>query len=177
MTRTRDYPFEALAEVTGTDWNTGRGELNAALKLIRDESEIEDGYLLADEIHERAKMYREIMGPDVLLTPNALAKHYTRVYQETEKRRSPATKGINQYAAPTQCETCGGDRFVVVATRPVKQSTWMKERGIVPPEDAATEEYAPCPACSPHLDTTFYRHDGTPVRPPDSARVREMMNG
>lgn len=85
-TRARDYAYEALAEVTATDLNAGRGELNAALKSIREQSEIEDDYLLADEIHERAKMYRALM-PDVMLTPSALAKHWLRVFEETRPRR------------------------------------------------------------------------------------------
>ena len=81
----RDYAFEALAEVTGTDWTTGRGELNAALKSIRAQSEVEDSYLLGAEIHERAKMYRSLM-PDILCTPSALAKHWKRVFEETQQR-------------------------------------------------------------------------------------------
>jgi hypothetical protein len=83
---TRQYDFEALAEVTGTDWEVGRGELNVALKIIRAQSEITDGYLLAAEIHDRAKMYRHVM-PDVMLTPTALAKHWKRVQEEATKER------------------------------------------------------------------------------------------
>jgi hypothetical protein len=86
MSRPRDYSYEALAEVTGTDLEAGRGQLNAALKSIREQSEISDSYLLADEIHERAKMYRRLM-PDALLTPTALAKHWKRVYEENMKVR------------------------------------------------------------------------------------------
>ena len=81
----RDYAYEALAEVTSTDMNAGRGELNAALKSIREQSEIADSYLLSAEIHERAKMYRHLM-PDVLCTPSALAKHWKRVHEETRPR-------------------------------------------------------------------------------------------
>ena len=82
---TRDYAFEALAEVSGTDWEVGRGKLNAALKSIRAQCEIEDSYLLADEIHERAKMYRALF-PNAALTPTALAKHWKRVFEETQRR-------------------------------------------------------------------------------------------
>ena len=85
-TRERDYAYEALAEVTSTDMSAGRGELNAALKSIREQSEIEDSYLLADEIHERAKAYRQVMG-EVLLTPSALSKHWQRVKGEATKVR------------------------------------------------------------------------------------------
>ena len=82
----RNYSFEALAEVTGTDWNVGRGELNAALRDIKLQAEIEDDYLLADEIHARAKMYRAVF-EGAALTPNALAKHWTRVFEETKPRK------------------------------------------------------------------------------------------
>ena len=84
-TRERNYCYEALAEVTATDWETGRGQLNAALKLIRAECEIEDDYLLSVEIHERAKMYRVVF-ENAALTPTALAKHWKRVKEETKPR-------------------------------------------------------------------------------------------
>ena len=83
--KAREYDFEALAEVTGTDWTAGRGELNAALKSIRAQSEVTDSYLLSAEIHERAKMYRALF-PNVALTPSALAKHWKRVFEETQRR-------------------------------------------------------------------------------------------
>ena len=157
---TRDYAFEALAEVTGTDWNTGRGELNAALRSIREETGVEDSYVLADLIHQHAKHYREVM-PGVLITPTALAKHWKRVGEEaTRPSRTPGR--ANQHAAPTGCRTCHGDRFVHVLTRPAKTSTWMRERGIE--ADGQLEEYAPCPDCGPSVPYT-----------PDPARVREMM--
>lgn len=89
----RNYPFEALAEVTNSDWEASRGELNVALKSIRAQAEIDDDYLLAAEINERAKLYRQVMGEDVLLTPTALAKHWLRVLQESETRRR--TRGVN----------------------------------------------------------------------------------
>jgi hypothetical protein len=82
----RDYAFEALAEVTGTDWEVGRGQLNAALRDIQKQAEVTDSYLLGAEIHERAKMYRAVfMG--AALTPTALAKHWTRVFEETKPRK------------------------------------------------------------------------------------------
>jgi hypothetical protein len=83
---TRNYSYEALAEVTATDWNEGRGQLNTALKSIRAQSEIEDDYLLSCEIHERAKMYRAVF-EGAALTPTALAKHWIRVYEETRPRK------------------------------------------------------------------------------------------
>jgi len=92
----RDYSFEALAEVTKTDWTVGRGELNAALRDIKIQSEIEDSYLLSCEIHERAKMYRRVF-PEIALTPNALAKHWVRVEAESTKVR-----GQNLTAEPSK---------------------------------------------------------------------------
>ena len=156
----RDYAFEALAEVSGTDWVQGRGELNAALKSIREQSEIEDSYLLADEIHERSKMYRQVFA-DAVLTPSALAKHWKRVFEEAER-----PKGTNLHA-DLGCETCGGDKFVLVNLRAVgdKDVTAVN-----------FEEWAPCPDCN-HGDVSFWRPDGTKFRPPDPARVREMMRG
>lgn len=170
MPRPRDYAFEALAEVSGTDPNTGRGELNAALKSIREESKIEDSYILAYEIHQKAKLYRQLM-PEVMLTPTALSKHWTRVGEETEQRKA---KGANVYAEPTECATCGGIRFVLVARRPAKQSVWMKQRGIEIPDAPGAEEYAPCPDCN-QQDASFRRADGTLSASPNPSLVRDRM--
>ena len=83
--RPRQYDYEALAEVTNTNMEAGRGQLNSALRDIRAQSEETDSYLLGAEIHERAKMYRAVY-PNMALTPNALSKHYTRVYEESKPR-------------------------------------------------------------------------------------------
>lgn len=88
--RERDYSYEALAEVTGTDMNVGRGELNAALRDIRAQSEIEDSYLLADEIHTRAKLYRQVY-EGAALTPTALSKHWQRLPEEAKKLKRGGT--------------------------------------------------------------------------------------
>ena len=165
----RDYAYEALSEVTSTDMNAGRGELNAALKSIREQSEVTDSYLLADEIHTRAKMYRAVM-PDVMLTPSALAKHWLRVFEEADRKRG---ERVNQ-SVSVVCETCGSDRFVVVALRKPVQSQWMRERGLEPTEEMI-EETAPCPDCNPKADTSHRRYDGTMAQGPDPARVRELM--
>ncbi len=91
----RDYAYEALAEVSSTDQNVGRGSLNAALRDIRtQEPELTDSYLLSAEIHERAKMYRE-MFPEIALTPTALSKHWKRVKEDAPKRT-----GANLHADP-----------------------------------------------------------------------------
>ena len=74
--------------------NVGRGALNAALRDIRSQAEIEDSYLLSCEIHERAKMYRQVF-PEVALTPTALSKHWLRV-----KEAAPKRSGANLTAEP-----------------------------------------------------------------------------
>lgn len=170
MSVKRDYAYEALAETTGTDPTEGRGALNAALRSIKDQAGIDDSYLLADEIHVRAKLYRQVM-PEVVLTPNALAKHWVRVVEEAQVRQS---RGTNLHVT-VECETCGGDRFVLVGTRPVVQSVWMRERGIEATGEEI-EEYASCPDCGPEV-TPMRRSDGTMFVPPDPAAVREKMNG
>lgn len=168
----RDYAFEALAEVTNTDWNVGRGELNAALKQIREQSEITDAYLLADEIHARAKLYRRVMG-DAILTPTALAKHWARVVEELETRRF--VESTNQSGRTTVCATCDGDRFVVYATRKPITTDWMSRHKIKADEEQLIEEMAPCPECNPTVDTTFYRPDGSKFVAPDPGLVRDRM--
>lgn len=167
----RDYAFEALAEVTGTDWTTGRGELNAALKSIREETEVTDSYLLADLIHKRATMYRDVM-PEVMLTPNALAKHWRRVLEESERKSRP--QSTNRHSRTTACATCDGDRFVVVRLRPPDQTIWMDEHNIKANAKEFHEEYAPCPDCNPQ-EITHRRYDGTPWRVMDPAAVREAL--
>jgi hypothetical protein len=86
--RERDHAYEALAEVTATDLEVGRGPLNAALRDIRAQhpalASTSDSYLLAAEIHERAKLYRQVF-EGVSLTPTALAKHWTRLPEEAKK--------------------------------------------------------------------------------------------
>lgn len=118
----RDYAFEALAEVTSTDWNAGRGELNAALKSIREQTpEITDGYILHVEIHDRAKAYRQMFGDGITLTPSALAKHWKRVIEARPKPTATLSPAVQD-----DCPTCGGDKMI-----------WVS--------DTAT---APCPDCN-----------------------------
>jgi hypothetical protein len=166
----RDFAFEALAEVTNTDWTTGRGELNKALKDIRQQSpEIVDGYLLSCEIHDRAQMYAVVMGDEILLTPSALAKHWLRVKEQMPKAR-PATASpspdIPTPGAGGQgvCETCNGDTMVLVAIRPSGNPA------------SGFEEMAPCPDCNSHANAEFWRADGSRFRSPDPAIVRARMN-
>jgi hypothetical protein len=95
----RDYAFEALAEVTGTDWEVGRGQLNAALRDIQKQSEL-TGYLLGAEIHERAKMYQGVF-EGAALTPTALAKHWSRLPEEAKKLKRG---GVNLHAPEPELE-------------------------------------------------------------------------
>lgn len=142
---TRDYAFEALAEATGTDWTAGRGELNTALKSIREQTDVEDGYLLSDLIHKRAKMYRDVM-PEVMLTPTALAKHWRRVLEESERKRRP--QSTNRSVPPSRCATCGGDRWIVVRLRSPETTMWMQDHGIKASTTSFHEETAPCYVCN-----------------------------
>lgn len=167
---TRDFAFEALAEVTNTDWTAGRGELNAALKSIRlQEPEIHDGYLLSCEIHDRAKMYEVVMGTEILLTPSALAKHWLRVKEQMPKSRpsiSPSTAIPSEGTGtlvPSVCETCNGDRLVLIATR------------TAPASDTGFDEYAPCPDCNSYAHADFWRGDGSRHTSPDPAMTRMRM--
>ena len=171
----RDYAFEALAEVTSTDWNAGRGELNLALRLIREQEPdlADDNFMLAEVIRARAKMYRAVFGIEITLTPTALAKHWLRVFEESEARSSKA-RTTNQPAPDVECSTCGGDRFVLVGTIPAVTTAWMEEHGIKAPDGAATETYAACPSCNP-TDTSFWRGDGSRSRALDPEKVRELM--
>jgi tRNA G26 N,N-dimethylase Trm1 len=126
----RDLAFEALAEVTGTDWTAGRGELNAALKSIRSQTEVTDPRLLVDLIRERAKMYREAM-PNVMLTPTALSKHWVRVLEESARKNR--TVGANRHADVTKCPSCQGHRLI----------------------ETSPDVYERCPDCNPgHVSET-----------------------
>lgn len=169
MTREPDLTFEALAEATGTDWTAGRGELNSALASIRSQWQGEEDEI-AEEIKERARLYRRVM-PGVMCTPTALAKHWKRVFEEAHQRSQEAT---NVSPPRNACGTCDGHRFVLVGTRPFPQTHWATTNGHT--AHGHIEEYAPCPACSPEIDGSFRRHDGTMARVPDPEKVRELLS-
>jgi len=166
---TRDFAFEALAEVTNTDWTAGRGELNAALKSIRtQEPDIHDGYLLSCEIHDRAKMYVVVMGDEILLTPTALAKHWKRVKAEMPRPRATISPVVPSRGdgthGPGACETCDGDKMVLVAIRPSATNP-----------TSGFEEMAPCPECNSDVDAGFWRGDGSRFVPPTAEQTRMRM--
>jgi hypothetical protein len=75
------------------------------------------------------------------------------------------------------CKTCEGLGFVLVGTRAPKQTGWMEEKGItISGERGEMEEYACCPDCGTHMDSSFYRYDGTKAEALDPQRVRELMS-
>jgi hypothetical protein len=168
--RERDYAYEALAEATGCDMEASRGELNVALKKIREQEPDTTSYGLADEIHRRARLYREVMGDGILLTPPALAKHWRRVAEEASRPKG----GTNLRAADTHCSLCGGDRFVVVGSRAAKETDWMRAHSVKVSEGAVIEEVAPCPECNP-VEVTFLRHDGSRFSTPDAGKTLELL--
>lgn len=171
MPRARDLAYEALAEVTDADQAGNRGELNVSLKQIKEVSGISGNLTLAAEIRDQAARYRQVMGPEVLLTPTALAKHWLRVGAEAKRMES---RGTNQSAQRDECPTCSGDRFVTVAMRAPAQTPWMSSRGLKPNTAEMVDEVAPCPTCNP-IQVGMRRFDGTPISTPDPARVMEMM--
>lgn len=91
--------------------------------------------------------------------------------EDKQEKKTPRT---NQAAPIPDCDTCGGDRFVVVAMRPPYQTAWMKEKGIEPSSEKFIE-LAPCPDCNADANTTFTRRDGQLVKSPDAGHVREVM--
>ena len=178
----RDYAFEALAEVTATDWSEGRGELNAALKSLKEQEPIlaDDSYLLGAEIHERAKMYRDVMGDDILLTPSSLAKHWKRVKEHAPKKTYPQPVLVydsdDGQPRVQKCDTCDGHKLVLTGYRPAVQTIWMESKGIVPnPNDPGYEEWALCPDCNSHANADSWRADGSRFRPLDPELVRARM--
>lgn len=159
MSKPQDVAFEVLAEVTGSDWTANRGNLNAALMSIRNQSGL-DGEELVAEIRTRAADYRTVF-EGATLTPTALAAHWKRVREESERLHKP--KGTNQHVS-TECDTCDGDRMVIVQTR---TDTYNGH-------SAQVEEYAPCPDCNPVV-ITMRRIDGHKISTPDAGAMREMM--
>lgn len=165
--RKRDYSWEALVEVCGliTDEITKdeRGRVNAALTQLRELQP--DDFLLADAIYDRAKLYRQVY-EDMPLTPQALAGNWSQLPAKAEETRKSQVVQTNQYAGG-DCETCGGDKMVVVGRREID--------GGVGGHVHEDELMAPCPTCNSHADTGFWRYDGSRFRTPDPARVREMI--
>lgn len=96
MTRKTDLCWEALVRETAANPAMERGQLNLALRAIREAAFSEglvDDETLAAEIPLRAQAYRDKM-PQCSLTPTALAKHWFRVMVKP----AVATVGAQQQA-------------------------------------------------------------------------------
>ena len=92
-------------------------------------------------------------------------------FDEPKKKK----EGTNRAAAITKCDTCRGDRFVMVRKRPAEQTTWMAERNIQVSGRSMHEEYAACPDCNPIHDIEGYFPGGRKFRVMDPAAVRQAM--
>jgi hypothetical protein len=156
MERPQDFSFEALVEVTGATVSSERGALNAALRDIREAADELTDEELASEIRYRASIYRA-MWPDMALTPTALSKHWERIPLEAPKPTYP------EPSPAAECETCGGNKFVVYSTRPSANPLSLYE------------EVAPCPDCNSGANAGFWRSDGTRFNAPDPGLVRRRI--
>lgn len=87
MTRPPDLAWEALVKETAANPAVERGQLNVALKAIREAAQTEGLHPddLPHEIELRAARYREAF-PGLTLTPMALAKHWFRVLVKHDSR-------------------------------------------------------------------------------------------
>ena len=102
------------------------------------------------------------MGDEILLTPSALAKHWKRVKEQMPKSRPSISPSPGAGGTPV-CETCNGDKLVVVATR------------TAPHSDTGFDEYAPCPDCNSGANADFWRADGSRFSAPDRELTRMRM--
>jgi len=172
MARETDHSWEALVEVTNANVAAERGALNTALKQIREHDFALEDEDLAMLIRLRSEQYRRAY-PEIALTPTALAKHWLRVEEEQPKVSYP------DFNRPLgRCDTCNGDKMVLVGHIPAVGTQWTRERGIEPskhPAELGHDQYAPCPDCNSDVDAGFWRADGSRFTPLDPARVRERM--
>jgi len=166
--RPRDYSFEALIEVCGLNLaeitSDERGRVNAALKQLREVHD--DDYLLADLIHDRAKLYRDVY-ENAALTPQALAGNWSQLPAKHDEWKKAQVVHTNVYAQG-ECETCSGDRMVVYSKRPAGMDG-------VPGTIHTYDEMAPCPACNSGADAGFWRADGSRFNAPDPGQVRARL--
>jgi hypothetical protein len=83
----KDELFEAVAAGCGIDWTqltkTGRGQLNAATKELRDIG------ATADQVGGKAAAYRK-QYPEAALTPMALVKHWAGLDVTVKKPERPS---------------------------------------------------------------------------------------
>lgn len=174
MTGRVDLPFEALVEVTNANIQAERGALNKALQQIRAavSDELDDADL-AVLIRLRGEQYRAAF-EGAALTPPALAKHWSRL--EAESKPPPVAYSPPVQGPPRYCDTCGGNRMVLVGYRPLVQTTWMESKGIEPnTREPGYEEWAPCPDCNSEASTDYWRYDRTRFRVMDPGEVRARI--
>jgi hypothetical protein len=84
---------------------------------------------------------------------------------------SPAT---NQSVPPTDCRTCGGDRFVTVRLRSPETTIWMTEHGLKANPKEFHEEVAPCPDCHP-VEVTYFAGNRR-FRSMDASAARQALS-
>jgi hypothetical protein len=162
---TRDFAFEALCEVWGADFTNltqdQRGRVNAALRQLREVTPELDSFELSLVIRERAKLWASVY-PEIALTPQALTAHWGSLPEkgaEAQRQQAVTTNARVQ----VECETCGGDRFVVYQTRPSGNPV------------SPYEEVAPCPECNSGVNADFWRADGSRFITPDPGQVRARL--
>lgn len=87
VTRKKDTLFETVARVCGISTTTltrsSRGQLNAALKELREVNATEA------EVEAKAKAYRK-QYPNATLTPSALVKHWSSFAEAEKKQQRPS---------------------------------------------------------------------------------------
>ena len=87
---------------------------------------------------------------------------------------TPPSPGTNRSAKPTECATCGGDKFVVVRLRSPEQTAWMNDHGLKASRDSFHEEMAPCPDCNP-IEVIYHLVGGKKFRSMDAAATRQAL--
>jgi len=102
MSRRPDPAFDALVEVTRANVEMERGRLNTSLKAIRIAWENEGGLPqdLPREIGLRAEAYKRAM-PKMMLTPTALAVHWSRVVEESASK-TPQEQAMEELRKESQ---------------------------------------------------------------------------
>lgn len=96
MPRRPDPAFDALVEATRANVEMERGRVNTALKAIRIAWQREGGLPqdLPREIGLRAIAYKQAM-PKMMLTPTALAVHWSRVVEEGNSK-TPQEQALDE---------------------------------------------------------------------------------
>lgn len=61
---------------------------------------------------------------------------------------SGVSPGANRPIKPSRCDTCGGDKWIVVRLPSPVTTLWMQERGLQASTTSFHEESAPCYVCN-----------------------------